>query len=310
MRNFSITGWGSYLPSTKVHFDDQVRYRISDAETQLDMLAGASAQALARAGVRTGDLDAIIVAAAAGVQPIPCTAALLQERLDKKARAAALDINTTCTSFITALDIASRYLHDGTYQNVLLVSGDVGTRFLNPQQRESFELFSDAAAAVVLTATDNPDIGVIHAAQQTWAAHAHDTEIRGGLSALPPRDYPGADPADYLFDMDGRGALLSMARVLPEFFNRFWAGAELSVDDVSIVIPHQASRALELVMRRIGVPEGKYVNRVTELGNMVSASVPYVLVEELESGRLGAGDTVLLCGTAAGLTVNALALRL
>ena len=313
MRNCRIDGWGTYLPERTVTFDSRqgtvTRHRVADDVDQLDMLQVAAERALAHAGVDAADLDCVIAACAAGVQPIPCTAALVMERVAPGARAAALDVNSTCTSFVTALDVASRYLTDGEYERVLVVSGDVGSRFLDPAQRESAELFSDAAAAVVLSLGDG-SAGVLASLQQTWPAHAHDTELRGGLSLHPAQAYADGDPSDYLFDMDGRRALLGMVRVLPGFFDRFFAKAGMTLDDVDLVVPHQASAALGIAMRRIGIPRGAYVDAVAEYGNMVSASIPYTLARCLDDGRLGRGDTVLLCGTAAGLTANALALRL
>jgi len=310
VKTLRIAGWGTWLPDRVVRFGTQTRYRIDDDVSQLDMLQTAAERALASAGLAPDDLDCVIAACAAGVQPIPCTAALVMERVAPGARAAAFDVNSTCTSFITALDVASRYLADGDHEHVLVVSGDVGSRFLDPAQRESHELFSDAAAAVVLTRGDHPGQGVLATLQQTWSAHAHDTELRGGLSRHPSSAYAGGDPADYLFDMDGRRALRGMLTVLPGFFERFWERSGLTIDDVDLVVPHQASGALGIAMRRLGMPVGSFVDAVAEYGNMVSASVPYTLARCLDDGRVAPGDTVVLCGTAAGLTANALALRL
>lgn len=313
MKHCAIAGWGTVLPERTVTFGSGdrtvTRHRIADDVSHLDMLVGAAERAITHAGIAADDLDLVVAACAAGVQPIPCTAALVQERVAPGARAAAFDVNSTCTSFVTALDVASRYLEDGDHERVLVVSGDVGSRFLDPAQRESAELFSDAAAAVVLTRGDGTQ-GVLSALQQTWPEHAHDTELRGGLSRFPAQAFADGDPADYLFDMHGRRALMGMLRVLPGFFERFFARSGLTLDDVDLVVPHQASGALGIAMRRIGIPEGKYVDAVAEYGNMVSSSVPYTLARCLDDGRLRRGDTVLLCGTAAGLTANALALRL
>ncbi|AMM19109.1 3-oxoacyl-ACP synthase [Frondihabitans sp. PAMC 28766] len=312
MKNCRISGWGSFLPDRTVTFGAQTRYRIPDDMLQLDMLAAAAEEAISRAGLEPGDIDCIIAACAVGIQPIPCTASLVMERVAPKAHAAAFDVNSTCTSFITAVDIASRYLADGDYERILIVSGDVGSRSLDPRQKESYELFSDAAAAVVLTREDSgaAGSGVIASLQQTWPEHAHDTELRGGLSLHPSDAYADGDPADYLFSMHGRRALMGMLTVLPAFFDRFFAKAGLGHGDIDLVVPHQASGALGLAMRRLGFPVGAYVDAVGEYGNMVSASVPYTLTRCLDDGRLGSGDTVLLCGTAAGLTANALAVRL
>jgi 3-oxoacyl-[acyl-carrier-protein] synthase-3 len=309
MRRLEIAGYGTSLPERTVTFGRQTRHRIEDHRGQLDLLAEAAERAIAHAGLRPEDVDCVIAACAAGVQPIPCTAALVMERVAPHATAAAFDVNSTCTSFITALDVASRYLDAGDYERVLVVSGDVGSRFLDPAQRESFELFSDAGAAVVLTRGDGGQ-GVLASLQQTWPQHAHDTELRGGLSLHPAQDYAEGDPADYRFDMHGRRALMGMLAVLPGFFERFFDRAGLGLGDLDLVVPHQASGALGIAMRRIGIPEQLFVDRVAEYGNMVSSSVPYTLIRSLEEGRVVRGGTVLLCGTAAGLTANALALRL
>ncbi len=310
IRNCRIAGYGTYLPENVVKFGEQTRYRVSETVSQLDMLTAAAKQALAMSGINADDLECIIGASAAGIQPIPCTAALVLEQIAPHGIAAAFDVNSTCTSMITAIDIASRYISDGTYKTVLITAGDVGSRFLNPEQKESYSLFSDAGVALVLTTTDVPTQGVIASTQRTWAAYAHDTEIRGGLSRSPAQHYGSENSAEYLFDMNGRAALRNMLRVLPDFIGTFFAKSGLGLDDISLVIPHQASPALSLAMRQIGIPKESYVDCVSDIGNMVSASVGYVLTQVLEQGKVREGDTVLLVGTAAGLTANALALRL
>jgi 3-oxoacyl-[acyl-carrier-protein] synthase-3 len=310
IRNCRIAGYGTYLPENVVKFGEQTRYRVGDTVSQLDMLTAAAKQALAMSGVNAEDLECIIGASAAGIQPIPCTAALVLEQIAPHGIAAAFDVNSTCTSMITAIDIASRYISDGTYKTVLITAGDVGSRFLNLEQKESYSLFSDAGVALLLTTTDVPTQGVIASTQRTWAAYAHDTEIRGGLSRSPAQHYGSENSAEYLFDMNGRAALRSMLRVLPDFIDTFFAKSGLGLDDISLVIPHQASPALALAMRQIGIPKESYVDWVADIGNMVSASVGYVLTQVMEQDKVREGDTVLLVGTAAGLTANALALRL
>ncbi|AQP46264.1 hypothetical protein BW730_00405 [Tessaracoccus aquimaris] len=310
VRGLQIDGYGVVLPSRRVTFGSVTRYRADAPSQHLGMLVEAAGKALSAAGVGPDDIDCVLGATASDVQPIPCTAALVQEQVAPDARCAALDVNSTCTSFITALDVASRYLRDGDYRRILIVSGDVGAQFLNPEQKESYELFSDAAVAVVVSTPSEPGVGVVASLQQTWPRHAHETELRGGGSRYPARDYTPETDHDHRFDMNGRAVLLSASRVLPAFFDRFFERAEVSIDEIDYVIPHQASRALPLIMRRIGIPEGRYANYVEDFGNMVSASVPFALARSLDEGRIGPGSRVLLCGTAAGLTANALLLQL
>ena len=310
VRGLQIDGHGVCLPEGTVTFGSATRYRAEAPAQHLDMLVDSAQKAIAAAGISADDLDCIIGATAGDVQPIPCTASLVQERVAPDARCAALDVNSTCTSFITALDVASRYLRDEEYRRILIVAGDVGAQFLHPGQRESFELFSDAAVAMVVSPPSAEGVGVLASLQQTWPRHAHETELRGGGSRFPGRDFHPDNDHDYRFDMDGRAVLLSASRVLPGFFERFFEKAGTSVDEIDYVIPHQASRALPLIMRRIGIPEDRYANYVEDFGNMVSASVPFALAKAWDEGRIGRGSRVLLCGTAAGLTANALLLLL
>lgn len=310
VRGLQIDSYGVCLPEGTVTFGSATRYRAEAPAQHLDMLVDSAQKAIAAAGMSADDLDCIIGATAGDVQPIPCTASLVQERVAPDARCAALDVNSTCTSFITALDVASRYLRDEEYRRILIVAGDVGAQFLHPGQRESFELFSDAAVAMVVSSPSAEGVGVLASLQQTWPRHAHETELRGGGSRMPGRDFHPDNDHDYRFDMDGRAVLLSASRVLPGFFERFFEKAGTSVDQIDYVIPHQASRALPLIMRRIGIPEDRYANYVEDFGNMVSASVPFALARAWDEGRIGRGSRVLLCGTAAGLTANALLLQL
>ncbi|WP_077348177.1 3-oxoacyl-ACP synthase III family protein [Tessaracoccus flavescens] len=246
VRGLQIDGYGVCLPEGTVTFGSATRYRAEAPAQHLDMLVDSAQKAIAAAGISADDLDCIIGATAGDVQPIPCTASLVQERVAPDARCAALDVNSTCTSFITALDVASRYLRDGEYRRILIVAGDVGAQFLHPGQRESFELFSDAAVAVVVSSPSAEGVGVLASLQQTWPRHAHETELRGGGSRMPGRDFHPDNDHDYRFDMDGRAVLLSASRVLPGFFERFFEKAGTSVDEIDYVIPHQASRALPL----------------------------------------------------------------
>ncbi len=113
-----------------------------------------------------------------------------------------------------------------------------------------------------------------------------------------------------MFDMKGKKILLLSAHKLPDMFQEFQEKTHLSLADVDYIIPHQASRALSLVMDKLGIAEDQYLNIVTDYGNMVSVSVPFGLAYSLDHGLVKEGDVVYLLGTAAGMTVNMLALKL
>ena len=309
-RHVAIAGYGVCLPKNTVQFKDQTRYRVvENEETQLDLAEVAIQRALEKANLKIEDIDCLVSASAVGVQPIPCTAALIHERVAKGLSIPAMDINTTCTSFISALSTMSHLIEAGEYRRVLIVSSEVGSLGLNPKQKESFELFSDGAAAFILQKSSQ-EKGVIASLQRTWSEGAHDTEIRGGLTSYQPKEYSEETKTNFMFDMKGKKILLLSARVIPEMFQEFQEKSGISKDAVDYIIPHQASRALPLVMGKLGVDEDKYLNLVTDYGNMVSVAVPFGLAYALDHGYVKEGDTIFLMGTAAGMTVNMLALKL
>ncbi len=307
MRKVEITGYGYYVPAETVEFGGQIRHRVpkGGSDTQLSMAVAAAKAALANSGLEITDIDCIVSASAVGVQPIPCTAALIHEQIAKGTDIPAMDINTTCTSFVSSFDYVSYLIDAGRYNKVLLVASELASVGLNPKQKESYELFGDGAAAVVLSKCESGTSGVIFGKQATWSEGAHDTEIRGGLTGLYPDKY-AEDPAEYCFDMNGLKVLKLAGRKLPKFFDAFLEESGYTMDDIDMVVPHQASKALGMIMPLIGVPKDKYIDIVSQYGNMVSVAIPHALIWAIENGKIKKGDTVLLIGTAAGLTANAL----
>ena len=309
MKRIQFKGYGIELPKNTVELKGQVRYRISEGESQISLAVSACEKALKNANITINDIDCIVSASAVGIQPIPCTAALIHDKLAKGTSIPTLDINTTCTSFITALDTMSYLVEAGRYERVLIVSCDVASKALNPKQKESFQLFSDGAAAFVIEKTEK-EIGVIDAIQKTWSEGAHSTEIRGGLSNFHPKNYSEMTKEEYMFDMNGKTVLSLSISKIPELMKNFLKNNGMKVSDIDMTVPHQASVAMPLVMQKLGIEKDKFLDEVKEFGNMVSASVPITLVHGLENGRIKSGNTILLIGTAAGLTTNMMLIKL
>ena len=308
MRKIQFTGYGVELPRNTVDFGGQTRYRISGEEKQISLAVSACEKALENANITVNDIDCIVSASAVGIQPIPCMAALIHEKIAKGTSIPALDINTTCTSFMTALDTMSYLLEAGRYKRILIFSCDVASRALNPKQKESFQLFSDGAVAFIIEKTDK-EIGVIDAMQKTWSEGAHSTEIRGGLSNLHPENYTEETKEEFMFDMNGKTVLSLSMKKIPEMMKEFLENNDMKISDIDMVVPHQASVAMPIVIEKLGVTEDRFINEVKEFGNMVSASVPLALAHGLENRKIKNGDTILLIGTAAGLTTNLLLIR-
>ena len=309
MRKIQFIGYGVELPKNTVNFKEQIRYRISGDEKQISLAVAACQKALKNANISINDIDCIVSASAVGIQPIPCMAALIHEKIAKGTSIPALDINTTCTSFITALDTMSYLLDSGRYKRVLIVSCDVASRALNPKQKESFQLFSDGAVAFIVEKTDK-EVGIIDAIQKTWSEGAHSTEIRGGLSHFHPENYSESTKEEFMFDMNGKTILSLCIKVIPKMMKEFLENNNMKIADIDMVVPHQASVAMPIIMEKMGIPKNKYINEVKEFGNMVSASVPMTLSHALEKQKIKNGDIILLMGTAAGLTTNMMLIKI
>lgn len=310
MRNIKIVGYGGYLPNNIVTFHNETRYWCLDGETQLDMAVKACEKALEKANLKVEDIDCIVSTSAVGVQPIPCTAALIHEKIAKGTDIPAFDINSTCTSFITALDTMSYLIEAGRYNRVLIVASELASRGLNKKEKESYELFSDGACCFIFEKSNNKEQGIIASMQKTWSVGAHATEIRGGLTGLNATHYSEENKDEYFFSMKGMDVLSICAKKLPKMFDEFKEKFHITMEDIDMVIPHQASRALPLIMKRLGLREEQYINLVKEFGNQVSVSIPYMLYHLMECGKIKENDKVLLCGTAAGLTANILLIQI
>ena len=309
MRKIQFIGYGVELPKNTVNFKEQIRYRISGEEKQISLAVTACQKALKNANITINDIDCIVSASAVGIQPIPCMAALIHEKIAKGTSIPALDINTTCTSFITALDTMSYLLEAGRYKRILIVSCDVASRALNPKQKESFQLFSDGAVAFIVEKTDK-EVGIIDAMQKTWSEGAHSTEIRGGLSHFHPENYSESTKEEFMFDMNGKTILSLCMKVVPKMLKEFLENNNMKISDIDMVVPHQASVAMPIIMDKMGIPKNKYINEVKEFGNMVSASVPITLAHALEKQKIKNNDIILLVGTAAGLTTNMILMKI
>ena len=219
------------------------------------------------------------------------------------------DVDSTCLSFLVALDTLSYAIMAGRYRRVLVVSAEIPSHSLDYNHKESAALFGDGAVAAVLERT--PDVessGILAAHMETYGNAAHWCEVRAGATRHPAQS--GMDVDDFLFKMDGQRIYRAASEKLPTFVERLFAGTGKSLQDVDLVIPHQASlMALKLTRRRLGIPEDKFFVYLEDTGNTVAASLPIGLHRAVQAGHIERGSLVLLMGTSAGLSIGATLLR-
>ncbi|MFD0961708.1 beta-ketoacyl-ACP synthase III [Paenibacillus chungangensis] len=326
-RYVKIIGTGKYLPQTCVTAEEidarlgvragwtlkktgvEKRY-FAGEETASQMGAKAAAAALQAAGVSFRDIDCIVGASGTYQQPIPCNAALIQAEMGEGASGVpSFDINTTCLSFVAAMDIVSYMIEAGRYRTALLVTSEIASIGLDWEHKESAALFGDGAVAVVLSRSEHGGVsGIVHAAMETYGDGAHLSEIRGGGTKLHSRSAEATEK-DFLFQMDGTGIFRMTSKLMPPFLERLMQEAGTSIGEMKLVIPHQASAmAVRLIMRKLGVGEHQLMDVSHNGGNMIAASIPMLLHEAIERQRIVRGDRVLLLGTSAGLSLGGLIL--
>ena len=328
-RKIKVLGTGKYLPKRKVTAAEldarlgvpagwvekksgvSVRHYVTD-ETAAQMGAIAALQALEAAGLSVHDIDCLVCASGTAQQEIPCTAALIQEELQlSRSGIPCFDINSTCLSFVTALDVLSCSMALEIYERVLIISTEIASVGLNWEQKESCILFGDGAAAVVIGRTSDTETArIFGSSMKTYSEGAHYSEIRGGGTMLHPSQYAQGREADFTFDMDGRKIFRLTSQRITGFVEQLLAAVSLKKEQLKAVIPHQASgMAMRIMASKLGFSDQQMVNILAHHGNMIAASIPLALHEAIVQKRVERGDRVLLLGTSAGLSLGGIVLE-
>lgn len=283
------------------------RYVLRTGESLLDVALQASRRALDKAGVKAGDLDAIIAGTVSSEYAFPSFGCQLQRGLGVTS-IPAFDVAAACSGFLYALAVADFSMRGGAWRKVLVVGADALSTMVNWTDRGTAVLFGDGAGAAVILHEPGPR-GVLEtllrSAGEVWdLLSLRATGVRASIEAELRRD-----PEDAL-KMRGpelfKIAVKSMADITRQVVER--AGFQLS--DLHLVVPHQANiRILNAVAERLGIPAEKVFVNLERYGNTSAASVPIALDEAWEAGRFGDNDLVLLNACGGGLTWGASLLR-
>ncbi|RXZ79395.1 beta-ketoacyl-ACP synthase III [Paenibacillaceae bacterium] len=328
-RRIRILGTGKYLPSRQVtaaQLDEKlgkpqgwvlkksgVRVRhYADGETVSQMGAKAAWAALEAASLTFDDIDCVICTSSVPEQPIPCTAALIQKEMNQgDSGVPCFDVNSTCLSFLAGLDLISYLVDAGRYSRVLLVAPEIASLGLNEAHAESAILFGDGAAAVVIGQSQPGESSGIRAARiETYGSGYELSQIRGGGSKYPFRNYRPDDEAPFLFEMQGEALFKKTSKLLPAFLERLFKEADVCMDDLKLVIPHQGSAmAMRLLQKKLGIPHEKMMNFIENHGNMIAASLPMGIHEAVQANRIRRGERFALIGISAGISLGGIILE-
>lgn len=287
------------------------RYHVT-TETGAGMGAAAVREALEMAGITLADVDMLLCGAASFDYPLPNQASAVKKELDPdfKFTFPAVDIDSTCLSFVTAVDFASSLLDGKRFRRIVVVSTEIASKGLNPEQWETATLFGDGAAAVVMEYDPEKKAGLIHAHMKTWSDGFEHTMIRGGGNSFYFKDH-AYNRELHSFYMNGKMLLRLAKERIPDFMNDFFRELPVDITGVDYIIPHQASRTgVEIFRKMYAFRDDQLLGNLETHGNCISASIPMTLYDFIKNGTLRPGMTCLLSGTSAGFAIGGILVRL
>ena len=280
------------------------RRRVAAPEqTTVDLAVEAARSALADAGIEPVAIDEIVVATDTPEVYIPDTAAFVQERLGRLGgrEVPAYDLaGSGCAGFLQALDVARSRVLAGAAGRVLVIGVELLTRLMNWRDRNTCVLFGDAAGAAVVGAGEGA-AEILAAVAGTDGTAAGVLALEAGGTRTPFNEEAAARGLHHDIVMNGREVFRNAVRRMAQAGREVVARAGRSLDEVALLVPHQANRRiLDAVARELGFTSDRVFVNVEEYGNTGSASVPLALWEARQKGLVASGDLVLLVSFGAG----------
>jgi len=317
-KSVGIIGIGSYLPEKEVTNKDLektvntsdewivertgIKSRRIAAEDQAtsDMAALAAKKALADAGVLASEIDLIIVSTATPDMLFPSTACLVQHKI-AATNAAAFDLAAGCSGFVYGLVVGTQFIQAGTYKKVLVIGAETLSRILDWTDRNTCVLFGDGAGAAVLGEVADgygllgSDLGADGGGGELLKLPAGGSRLPASLATVEGRQHyvfmSGSEVFKFAIKAMGATALKALEK------------AGLTREDVDVLVPHQANmRIIQSAAKRLKMPMEKVLVNLDKYGNTSAASIPIALDEASHTGKITAGNVVVLVGFGAGLT--------
>lgn len=316
-----ISGVGAHVPPKVLSNEDLARMvdtshewimkktgiaerRISEpSEAPSDLGYRAALTCLKRAGVDPSNVDLIVVACATPDQSQPAVACLIQEKLGiADCLCPAFDVNSVCSGFVFALNVAQgMMLSNPRYHNVLVIGTDAFSKIIDWRDRRTCIFFGDGAGAVLLSRTAEREQR-IHFRLGTDGRGSRHIEVKAGGTRMPvTREV--LEKRLNTFGMDGPKVWEFALDTVPRSIRSLVEGQGLRLADLDLVVLHQSNlRMIEAIMSSLGLSMAQTVTTIEKYGNTAAASIPITLDEAYESGRLRRGSRVLLCGFGGGLS--------
>jgi len=313
-----VKGIGSYLPErilsnvelskTVETSDEWIRERTgigqrhiaADNQYTSDLGLEAAKAALADASMTADDIDLIVVATATPDYTFPATATIIQNQLGIK-YGAAFDLQAVCSGFIYGMNVVDSLLRTGTAKNALLIGAETFSRILDWEDRTTCVLFGDGAGAVVLSAEEGADNGVLNTFIRSNGEHRELLFVDGGPSKTQTVGH---------LRMIGNQVFKHAVKDISAAMIECAEGAGIPISEIDWFVPHQANqRILNGVARRLKLDPNQVISTVEFHANTSAASVPLAMDAAIKDGRIKRGDLVMLEAFGGGFTWGAALFR-
>lgn len=283
------------------------RHKAADNEYTSQFGTKAAQMALERAGLKPEDIDIIVCATTTPDQIMPSTGALIQAQLGA-VNAAGMDVFAACSGFLYGITMVESMIRTGQIRYALVIGAEVLTKYVDYTDRGTCVIFGDGAGAAVLGAVEEGK-GILATKIRSDGRYEEQLYAPGGGTKLGTT-HETIDNREHFFKMKGnelfKVAVRSMAEISKEMLDK----TGYTVEDVDIVIPHQANqRITDAVASRLGVPEEKVYSNIAYHGNTSSASIPIAMDECIQSGKIKEGSLVLLTSFGGGVTWGGTVIR-
>lgn len=293
------------------------RYIAEKDETASD-LAIQAANKLFDSGVcNKNEIDFLLFCTQSPDYILPTTACIIQEKLKLPTSCGALDFNLGCSGFVYGLSLAKGLIESGQAKNVLLLTADTYSKFINEKDSSTSLLFGDAAAATLITESSDSE-GVGPFVFGTDGSGAKELIIFAGGAREPIdsealvefEDEKGNRRSRSNLYMNGSEVFNFAMREVPKAILDLLTKENTTLNDYDYVIFHQANKyMLDALRRRLAIDKNKFSIQLTDCGNTVSSTIPIALKREIELGQIKNGDKVLLVGFGVGLSWGVCSIR-
>ena len=284
------------------------RHIVEKGVATSDLAVEAAKQALAKGGVASSDLDAIIIATVTPDMLFPSTACLVQHKLGARG-AWGFDLSAACSAFVYALQTGAQFIQTGAHKKVIVIGADVMSSIIDYTDRATCVIFGDGAGAVILEPAEDGSAGLIDFIHEVDGAGGCSLYMPGGGS-LNPSTHETVDKKMHYVHQDGGAVFKYAVRKMAEVCEKILHRNGFKGSDLDVFIPHQANRRIiTATADRLGLSAERVIINIDRYGNTTAGTIPLAMNTAIEEGRLKKGDLVLLASVGAGFTVGATLLR-